>query len=169
MNPYAIVLLLITLTTGTTVQGAGLSTSELGRLFFSAEQRAALDRARERQAQAALEPQVEIADEFLVLEPDPELPEVTLEQPQVRIDGYVSRPNGSDTVWVNDINADLGNLDELGIDSSKVRLESSRVRLPVGPAPAGVLLKPGQTFDPNSTEIHDAYERGREQSTPPAQ
>lgn len=136
------------------VFGTGPAAADnLGRLFMTPAQRAALDRARNT------EPAPEIgkptaADEFEGISPEPEL-----SAERVRVDGYVARANGRQTVWVNGVDSYQGNLGEIGIDSNQIQLEAPRVRLPIGTTPGGVLLKPGQSFDPNSDRIIDAYER----------
>lgn len=133
---------------------------ELGRLFFSSEQRAALDQARRRAREPAVDPTPDVSIPQLPFAS--EFDSERERQDPISVNGYVKRSNGAQTVWINGLDSWQGNLGELGIDPNKVRLEASQVRLPLGPEPSGVLLKPGQSFDPNSNEVRDDYERGPE-------
>ncbi len=130
--------------------------AELGRLFLSPQQREALERMRHAEASTASpEPPAALAEQPLLAPDDAPLPAAD----PLRVDGYVSRSGGPPTVWINGTDSYQGNFGALGIDAARVRLERARVRLPVGDAEAGVLLKPGQTFDPYSETVSDAYER----------
>lgn len=146
-----LIVLIVLATPGTAVS------DELGRLFFTPAERDMLDRAR-RNSAAAAEQTDDAAELPLVLIDVPPEPEVA-PVPPVQVDGYVARSDGAETVWLNGTDNVQGNLSEHGIDASRVRLEAKRVRVPLGSAPAGVLLKPGQSFDPGSGSITDAYER----------
>ena len=132
-----------------------LPAAELGRLFFSSAERAALDRARHAQPQLEAEskPEREGLDLTQVEEFEPVMADA------VRVDGFVARSGGPQTVWVNGMDSHQGNFGDIGIDPNRVRIEASRVRLPLGSAANGVLLKPGQSFDPGSELITDAYEK----------
>ena len=95
-------------------------------------------------------------DEQLVV---PELPPVASEPAApVRVDGYVSRSGGPQTVWVNGTDSYQGNLGEHGIDPARVRVESRQVRVPLASSPQDVLLKPGQIFQPETSQVIDTYE-----------
>ena len=113
--------------------------AELGRLFLTPQERAALDRAR----RAVIEPVPEqIVDEPRLTDigVDDEVPEAAA---PITVDGYVSRSGGPATVWVNGTDTFQGDLTEFGIDAQRVEVESSRVRLPIDGGEAPVLLKPG--------------------------
>jgi hypothetical protein len=60
---------------------ADVQAQELGRLFFTAEQRAALDARRKARV--------------------PDKPFAPVASPTTRLDGYVKRSAGPSTVWVN--------------------------------------------------------------------
>ena len=62
---------------------AGAQAQELGRLFFTPEQRAALDARRKARV------------------PDKPAAASAVEQPVTRVDGAVRRSGGRSTVWVN--------------------------------------------------------------------
>ena len=133
------------------------SAAELGRLFLSPAERAALERARharpETEASVDTEEPVPIAD--IILEP---VVSTEVSKP-LQVNGYVSRSSGPATVWVNGMDSHQHNLGELGLDPDKVRLEKNAVRIQASENSADVRLKPGQTFDPASAEIHEAYEQ----------
>jgi len=131
---------------------------DLGRLFYTPAERASLDRARRARDEVTVlvEPPAEVA-----LEPAPDngTPEDLDPGHTVRVDGYVQRSAGPPTVWVNGTDSYQGNLAEFGIDVARLRLERAGVRVPLGDAGAGVLLKPGQSFDRGTARISDAYEQ----------
>ena len=105
---------------------APVCAQELGRLFFTPEQRAALD-AR-RRARLPDKPAV--------------VPAVI--SPTTRLDGFVRRSGGPPTVWVNGMPTD-----ETAPGSD------ARVSVPVGESGARVRLKPGQTLDRGTGEVRD--------------
>ena len=150
MKQLFTVVVLFFLATAVCIQAA-----ELGRLFLTPAERAALDRARHAVKEPAPEQTVD----------EPRLTDVGLEdevpeaKAPITVDGYVSRSGGPATVWVNGTDTFQGDLTEFGIDAQRVEIESSRVRLPIDGGEAPVLLKPGQSFDPGSNAISDVYER----------
>lgn len=99
---------------------------ELGRLFFTPEERAALDarrRARLPDKPAAAPP--------------------AAASPVTRVDGFVRRSDGPSTVWVN------------GATSGEASPGSdSRVSIPVGER-ARMRLRPGETLDRGTGEVRD--------------
>lgn len=147
---------------------ATVAAAELGRLFLSPAERDALDQARYAtpartgetidEMAAAVEAQAELAE--------PETPVEMLPSPPVAIDGYVRRSGGPATVWINGTDAAEGNLADYGIEARDVRVERGRVRVPIG-GHETVTLKPGQTFDPASARISDAYEKPPDGFAPP--
>jgi len=109
---------------------AEVQAQELGRLFFTAEQRAALD-AR-RKARVPDKPSAPMAA-----------------SPTTRLDGYVKRSAGPSTVWVNG---------ESVPQSPPGR--DGRVQVPVGDGGARALLKPGEVLDRGSGEVRDVIGDG---------
>ena len=144
----------VTLVTLFAIAG-GAQAAELGRLFLTPQERAALDRARHTvKEQVAQQPVTETALTDIVLEDE----ELEAEAP-VTVDGYVSRSAGPATVWVNGTDTFQGDLGEFGTDAQRVEIETSRVRIPIAGTDTPVLLKPGQSFDPGLNTISDVYER----------
>jgi hypothetical protein len=99
---------------------------EIGRLFFTPEQRSALDARRRARV------------------PDKPAATPMVASPTTRLDGYVQRSQGPSTVWVNG-----AAVDEAAPGSD------SRVSVPVGDGGARVRLKPGETLDRGTGEVHD--------------
>ncbi len=103
-----------------------VSAQELGRLFFTPEQRAALDARRKARI------------------PDKAAPTPSVASPTTRLDGYVRRSDGRSTVWVNGER----------VDQASPRADG-RVPVTVGESDARVPLKPGEVLDRGSGEVED--------------
>ena len=107
---------------------------ELGRLFFTPEQRAALDARRKARV--------------------PDKPTAaTVVSPTTRLDGYVKRSQGPSTVWVNG----EGQL-ETSPEAPRIganRRDDGRVSIGVGESGARVGLKPGEILDRGTGEVRD--------------
>ena len=104
---------------------------ELGRLFFTPEQRQALDARRKARV--------------------PDKPAAVAASPTMRLDGYVKRSGGPSTVWVNGESTD---------DAPRIPA-SSDGRVPVQVDTGGrVGLKPGETLDRGSNEVRDVIGDG---------
>jgi len=107
---------------------------ELGRLFFTPEQRQALDQRRRARV------------------PDrPSAPLVV--SPTTRLDGYVRRQGGKSTVWVNG-----EALPETAPEAP--RIGSGRVTVNVGESGARTGLRPGEVLDRGTGEIRDVLGEG---------
>jgi hypothetical protein len=107
---------------------------EFGRLFFTPEQRAALDARRKARV------------------PDKPAATPALASPTTRLDGYVSRSDGRSTVWVNGESLLEGSPEAPRVDPNR---NEGRVRVPVGEGGARVGLKPGEVLDRGSGEVRD--------------
>ena len=108
---------------------------ELGRLFFTPEQRQALDARRRARM------------------PDrPSAPIVT--SPTTRLDGYVQRGNGKSTVFVNG-----EPVPESAPEAP--RIGGSRATVNVGESGARTALKPGETLDRGTGEVRDVVPEGQ--------
>jgi hypothetical protein len=109
---------------------------ELGRLFFTPEQRAALDARRKARV------------------PDRPSPAVVA-SPTTKLDGYVKRSGGKSTVWVNGeaLSEGSGDAPRIGQDPE------GRVSVPIGEGRrAG--LKPGEAVDRGTGQVHDGIGGG---------
>lgn len=129
------------------------SGAELGRLFLSPAERAAIDSARQGVVRARAMPAAVTAD-------DNEMATAAvLEAPAaaVTVNGYIARSAGAATVWINGRDGAPGKL------SAPAR-DGQRVNVPLKGNGGQVALKPGQSFDPASRQVSDAYQQQR----PPA-
>lgn len=113
---------------------------ELGRLFFTPEQRSALDARRKARI--------------------PDKPAaVVVESPVTRLDGFVSRSGGKSTVWVNSEPVPEGSQPE-GLRVHPRRTDSGRVKVDIGETANQVELKIGQSFNRETGEVRDSLDGG---------
>ena len=111
------------------------SAQELGRLFFTPEQRQALDARRRARL------------------PDrPSAPVVA--SPTTRLNGYVQRDNGKSTVWVNG-----EPLPETAAEAP--RIGGGRVTVNAGDSGGRANLRPGETLDRGTGEVKDVLGNGQ--------
>jgi hypothetical protein len=105
---------------------------ELGRLFFTPEQRSALDARRKARV--------------------PDKPAAAaVASPTLRLDGYVKRSGARSTVWVNGESVD---------DRPPAGGSDSRVGVSIGESRDRIPLKPGETLDRGNGEVHDVIGGG---------
>jgi hypothetical protein len=121
------------------LDAAAQGAEPLGRLFFTPEQRAALDARRKARM------------------PDKPAAAVVA-SPVTRIDGYVKRSQGPATVWMNGESLSEGSPEAPRIDPS-MRGDAS-VSINVGETGRRVRLKPGETLDRGSGEVRDLIGNG---------
>lgn len=105
---------------------------DLGRLFFTPEQRKALDARRKARV--------------------PDKPAAAIASPTVRLDGYVKRSGGKSTVWVNGE----------AVESPARLPESSEapVTVSTGDGARAARLKPGEILDRGNGEVSDVIGGG---------
>jgi len=103
----------------------------LGRLFFTEDQREALDARRKARV------------------PDKPAAAPVTASPITRLDGFVKRSRGPDTVWVNG--------EPL---PQAVGAGERSVSIPLGEGGARVQLKPGESLDRGSGEVRDVIGDG---------
>ena len=108
----------------------GAQAQELGRLFFSPEQRSALDARRKARV--------------------PDRPAVTTTvSPTTRLDGYVKRSGGRSTVFVNGEAVLEGTAEAPVVDPER---RGGRVPVTTGEAGPRVELRPGEVLDAASSQ-----------------
>ena len=111
---------------------------ELGRLFFTPQQRSALDERRRARV--------------------PDKPTAAaVAAPVTRVDGYVQRSNGPSTVWINGDPLGESAPEAPRIDS---RTPSGAVSVTIGDNGTRTRLKPGEALDRGTGEIHDVIGDG---------
>jgi hypothetical protein len=101
---------------------------EVGRLFFTPEQRAALDARRRARV--------------------PDKPAaVVVASPTTRLDGFVKRSGGPSTVWVNGepLTEGAGDAPRIG----------PRISISVGEGGRRAALRPGEVLDRGTGEVRD--------------
>ncbi len=113
---------------------------ELGRLFFTPEQRSSLDARRKARI--------------------PDKPAaIVVESPVTRLDGYVSRSGGKSTVWVNGEPIPEGTQPD-GLRVRPQRGNTGRMTVDIGENENQVDLKIGQSFNRDSGEVRDSLDGG---------
>jgi len=123
-----------------TIVGFGLAVlshpcmaQQMGRLFFTPEQRAALDVRRKARV--------------------PDKPAaVVVASPTTRLDGFVKRSTGPSTVWVNGepLTEGAGDAPRIG----------PRVSISVGEGGRRATLRPGEVLDRGTGEVRDVLGDG---------
>ena len=118
-----------------TLAVAAAEAQELGRLFFTPEQRAALDARRRARL--------------------PDNPASVAATPVTRVDGFVKRSAGPSTIWIN------GEwTTESAPEAPRITEPAPSVSVSVGETGGRVRLKPGETLDRSSGEVHDVIGDG---------
>jgi hypothetical protein len=118
---------------------------ELGRLFFTPEQRDALDARRKARM------------------PDKPTAAPVVASPTTRLDGYVQRSGGRSTVFINGEPVPEGAAEASRLDT---RRGDGRIPVRVGEGGARFPLKPGEVLDRSSGEVRDVIGEGRVQVRP---
>ena len=113
---------------------------ELGRLFFTPEQRAALDGRRRARV------------------PDKPAAAPMVASPTTRLDGFVRRGEGRSTVWVN--GESLGESGPAAPRFERGRSTDATVSVTLGESGARVGLKAGQILDRGTGEVRDVLGGG---------
>jgi hypothetical protein len=106
---------------------------DVGRLFFTPEQRAALDARRKSRV--------------------PDKPAaVVVASPTTRVDGFVKRSTGPSTVWVNG--------EPLPEGPGEAPRIGPRVSIPLGEGGRRATLRPGEVLDRGTGEVRDVIGDG---------
>jgi hypothetical protein len=114
-----------------------LGAQELGRLFFTPDQRQALDARRKARV--------------------PDKPAAAaVAAPTLRLDGYVQRSSGRSTVWVNG-----ESLSESGQADAPRIGRGTGVSVNVGEGGSRVEMRPGEVLDRGNGEVRDVIGDGQ--------
>ena len=135
----------------------GIRADDLGRLFTTPEERQMLEALRNQPPLPEAPPEP--------LEPEALAPEPPPVQ-SVRVDGFVSRSRGNNTVWINGTNSLTGDLGSHQVDVNVRGIRGQTVPVRVQNSPVGVGLKPGQTFDPSDSRVVDLYQETNDVGAP---
>jgi hypothetical protein len=120
------------------VAAPAAQSQEVGRLFFTPEQRASLDARRKARV------------------PDKPAAAVVA-SPVTRVDGYVERSAGPPTVWINGESVPENAPEAPRIGTGRT---SGSVSISVGESGGRVRLKPGESLDRGNGEVHDVIGDG---------
>jgi hypothetical protein len=123
----------------------------LGRLFTTPDERARLEQLRH--APPVEEKQAEKEQESTALPPEP------IEVPNVTVQGYVIRSDGSNTAWVNGQNSLDGDLESQHLRVPTRGIQGGRVSVQLPEGGRSVRLRPGQTFTPSASRVTDSYQK----------
>ena len=134
---------------GALLGAAGARAQELGRLFFTPEQRAALDARRKARV------------------PDKPAAAPQAESPITRVNGAVRRSGGRSTVWVNDEAIPENAAAAAGQPAPSAK-GSGRVSLPAGESAQRYDLRVGESLDRGSGEVRDVIGDGEVRVGKPA-
>lgn len=111
----------------------------LGRLFFNPDERAMLDRMRQKSSGSMVS-----ATE------------------QITLNGIVRRSSGKSTIWINQVpQRENENPQGVTIQQGKTSKPSAVLLLPSGKK---VEIKPGQTFDAGKGKIREGYQESEDSS-----
>jgi hypothetical protein len=135
----------------------GIRADDFGRLFTTPEERGMLEALRQQPARAEAPPDP-LEAEALAPEPPP--------VQSVRVDGFVSRSRGNNTVWINGTNSLTGDLGAQQVDVNVRGIRGQTVPVRVQNSPVGIGLKPGQTFDPSDSRVVDLYQETNDAEAP---
>ena len=111
----------------------------LGRLFFTPDQREALDARRKARV------------------PDKPAAAPVVASPTTRLDGYVQRSGGRSTVFINGEALPEGTAEAPRLDT---RRDDGRVPITIGEGGPRYPLKPGEVLDRGTGEVRDVLRGG---------
>lgn len=124
---------------------------DLGRLFFTPEERAALEVSR---TAAALPLPSLTVDEISLL---PEAPEpAVLPTPALTVNGIVTRSRGPATLWLNGTAQDARSLHVPGMTEPRIRIDRNAIEIVLDATQPAHRVKAGQTLDPTRDEVVEA-------------
>jgi hypothetical protein len=133
MRPAAFAAILAGLLGAASASGA--AAQELGRLFFTPEQRTALDARRKARI------------------PDKPAAAAQVESPVTRVNGIVQRSGGKSTVWVN--GEAIPESPQAGAQGAPRPTGAGRVTVPAGEGDRSLDLRVGESLNRGSGEVRD--------------
>lgn len=130
---------------------------DLGRLFFTPSERAALDAARAAAAENP-PPTPAITPAEMAALPEPNTAAPTPPTAPVTLNGFVKRSRGPSTVWLNGSTQDARAATMPGDVRRAGRLHRGAIEFAATPEQGALRLKPGQTFAPDELIVRDAFD-----------
>ena len=120
----------------------------LGRLFFTPEQRAALEELRYQKPVEIKIPEI-ITDEPAPPPEETQAPAIG----NIEVNGLVYRKNGKSTAWINRVSSYEGDLanEYIQIDADNIKPDDVEIVIPVNDT--RVNLKAGETYNPEAEEV----------------
>ncbi len=126
-----------------------VSADNLGRLFTSQTERAALNKIRNAKPKPV---EVEVVEVETIIEPIIE--EVVEEEIIIRdaivLKGLVHRSDGKNAAWINDSNTYEGDLESLYIQIKPEEIEPDQLQLTMPDNKTKVKIKVGDYYDPQN-------------------
>lgn len=123
-----------------------VTAQELGRLFFTPDQRAALDARRKARV------------------PDKPAAVPQVESPVTRVNGVVQRAGGRSTVWVN--SEAIPESTQADMQGAPRPAGEGRVSIPLGEGGRGIQMRVGESLNRGSGEVSDVVGKDGIKVTP---
>ncbi len=121
------------------------------RLFLSVQDRTRLDSKRREMDEVVVPP---IVVEQPKPKPQPERKRPPRSMPRIELQGYVSRGDGENTLWINGRVVDKDQVVGSKLHLMSIDREDGEVRIEM-PNKSVIGLKPGQRFEPKTKKIVD--------------
>jgi uncharacterized protein (DUF2147 family) len=123
----------------------------LGRLFFTPSDRTNMEIIRKNSKAPDKVVKAEDIEEAVVEEAASAVKKVSL---PVVVNGYISRSDGKNTVWVNDRPMSEKSSNQT-VKVEKLRADKGQVKIVITDEKKAASLRPGQVYDPNSNKVYN--------------
>ncbi|MFM9913146.1 MAG: hypothetical protein ACKVN9_06415 [Methylophilaceae bacterium] len=125
--------------------------ARIGRLFFTPSDRANMEIIRKNSKAPDKVVKAEDIEEVAAEEDAPIAKKVS---PPVVVNGYISRSDGKNTVWVNDRPMSEKSSSQT-VKVEKLRADKGQVKIVITDEKKAASLRPGQVYDPNSNKVYN--------------
>jgi len=130
---------------------ASAEEARLGRLFFTPSERASMETISKN----SKVPDKVITSKDIEEEPvTADTPSIKRASPPVIVNGYISRSDGKNTVWVND-HPVQEKTNTQSVKVEKLRADKGQVKIILTDEKKAASLRPGQVYDPNSNKVYN--------------
>ncbi len=127
---------------------------DLGRLFFTPQERVSLDVAR---LTAKLPPLLTLSAAEVAQLPSAEIDAAPPPLPSVTVNGIVTRSQGPGTLWMNGSPQDARQPQIPGVAEPRIRLHRAAIEIALDATQPARTVKAGQIFDPARAEVREAH------------